>query len=191
MAEQTPLLAVDAIEVHFTKGRQTVQAVAGVTFEVSEGETLGLVGESGCGKSTTGRAIVQVNPPSKGTVVFDGKDLSTLSRKELREARVGIQMIFQDPISSLNPRRKVRDIVREPLDIWNRGTEEERTAKVDEMLRAVGIDPDLSGDRYPREFSSASASPLPAHSSWSPRSSSATRWSRPSMFRCRPRSSTS
>ena len=153
MAEQTPLLEVDAIEVHFTKGRQTVQAVAGVTFDVREGETLGLVGESGCGKSTTGRAIVQVNPPSKGKVTFDGRDLSALSRKELREARVGIQMIFQDPISSLNPRRKVRDIVREPLDIWGRGTEEERAAKVDEMLRAVGIDPDLSGDRYPREFS--------------------------------------
>ena len=153
MAEQTPLLEVDAIEVHFTKGRQTVQAVAGVTFDVREGETLGLVGESGCGKSTTGRAIVQVNPPSKGKVTFDGRDLSALSRKELREARVGIQMIFQDPISSLNPRRKVRDIVREPLDIWDRGTEEQRTAKVDEMLRAVGIDPDLSGDRYPREFS--------------------------------------
>jgi len=147
------LLEVKAIEVNFTKGRETLQAVAGVSFHVVEGETLGLVGESGCGKSTTGRAIVQVNPASSGSVLFQGQDLAKLSRSELRKARLGMQMIFQDPISSLNPRRRVRDIVREPLDIWEIGTEHERQTKVDQMLRDVGIDPETSGDRYPREFS--------------------------------------
>jgi peptide/nickel transport system ATP-binding protein len=147
------VLAVDNLVVEFKSGRQTVHAVSGVSFTVKTGETLGLVGESGCGKSTTGRSLVQVQPPTSGSVTYRGQNLSSLSSRELRRVRTKIQMIFQDPISSLNPRRRVRDIVAEPLVIWGRGTKEERTAKVRDMLEAVGIDPAAAGDRRPGEFS--------------------------------------
>ena len=147
------VLGVDQLVVEFRNGRQTVHAVSGVTFAVRTGETLGLVGESGCGKSTTGRALVQVQPPTSGHVTYRGQDLSKLSKRQLRKVRTKIQMIFQDPISSLNPRRRVRDIVAEPLNIWGRGTRSERAARVREMLEAVGIDPDVAGDRRPQEFS--------------------------------------
>src|ERR1700722_20060362 len=146
-------LKVDQLVGEFRSGRQTVHAVSGVSFEVRTGETLGLVGESGCGKSTTGRALVQVQPATSGSVTFRGQDLGQLSKRQLRQARTKIQMIFQDPISSLNPRRRVRDIVAEPLNIWKRGTKPERAKRVREMLEAVGIDPDAAGDRRPQEFS--------------------------------------
>jgi peptide/nickel transport system ATP-binding protein len=148
-----PVLTVDNLVVEFKSGRQTVHAVSGVSFEVKFGETLGLVGESGCGKSTTGRSLVQVQPPTSGSVTYRGQNLSARSSRDLRRVRTKIQMIFQDPISSLNPRRRVKDIVAEPLVIWGRGTTEERQAKVREMLEAVGIDPDAAGDRRPGEFS--------------------------------------
>jgi peptide/nickel transport system ATP-binding protein len=148
-----PLLTVDDLYVSFSKGRHAVQAVAGVSFEINEGETLGLVGESGCGKSTTGRAIIQVEKPTSGTITFDGTDLTKLNREKLRTLRTKVQMIFQDPISSLNPRRRVSDIVAEPLNIWNVGTKEERTQRVNDMLDSVGIDPYIAGGRRPREFS--------------------------------------
>jgi len=147
------LLSVRDLRVDFRRGHQVVQAVAGVSFDVHHGETLGLVGESGCGKSTTGRAIVQVERPTAGSVVLDGVDLTSLGRDALREARVGVQMIFQDPISSLNPRRRVRDIVAEPIDIWRRASGEERARLVSAMLDAVGLDPAVAGGRRPREFS--------------------------------------
>ncbi len=147
------VLTADKLVVEFRSGRQTVQAVSGVSFSVRNGETLGLVGESGCGKSTTGRALVQVQPPTSGSVHYKGQDLTRLSSRDLRRVRTKIQMIFQDPISSLNPRRRVRDIVAEPLSIWRRGTKKERAVKVREMLEAVGIDPDTAGDRRPQEFS--------------------------------------
>ncbi len=147
------VLDVDNLVVEFRSGRQTVHAVSGVSFSVKVGETLGLVGESGCGKSTTGRALVQVQPPTSGAVTYRGKNLNSLSSRELRRTRTKIQMIFQDPISSLNPRRRVRDIVAEPLVIWRRGDKKERAAQVNEMLEAVGIDPDSAGDRRPGEFS--------------------------------------
>jgi peptide/nickel transport system ATP-binding protein len=153
MSDKTPMLEIDDLHVEFVRGSQKVQAVAGVSLTIYEGETLGLVGESGCGKSTTGRAIVQVEQPTSGRIVFDGTDLGKLPRAELRKVRTGIQMIFQDPVSSLNPRRKVKDIVAEPLDIWKRGTTAERTETVRAMLDLVGLDPDLAGDRYPRQFS--------------------------------------
>ena len=130
-----------------------MQAVAGISFTLNEGETLGLVGESGCGKSTTGRAIVQVEKPTSGKITFDGAEVTALNRNDLRLLRTQVQMIFQDPISSLNPRRRVADIVAEPLNIWKIGTKEERRAKVNAMLESVGIDPSVAGDRYPREFS--------------------------------------
>jgi len=148
-----PVLQVKDLVVNFKKGRSVVQAVSGVSFDVLEGETLGIVGESGCGKSTTGRALIQIPPPTSGTVRFDGEDLTSLSRSALRKARTGIQMIFQDPISSLNPRRRIKDIVAEPLDIWGTASGEERTNLVRQMLHDVGLDPDLTEDRLPRQFS--------------------------------------
>ena len=147
------VLDVQNLVVEFKSGRQRVQAVSGVTFQVRQGETLGLVGESGCGKSTTGRTLVQVQPATSGAIVYQGRDLNGMKGKELRQLRTKIQMIFQDPISSLNPRRRIKDIVAEPLVIWKRGTKEERMTKVREMLDAVGIDADVAGDRLPNEFS--------------------------------------
>ncbi len=148
-----PLLRVEDLHVTFRRGNTAVQAVAGVSFDLAQGETLGLVGESGCGKSTTGRAIVQVERATSGTIRFGDTEMTTLSRGNLRTLRTQVQMIFQDPISSLNPRRKVRDIVSEPLVIWKMGTKEERAAKADAMLEQVGIDPEVNGGRRPREFS--------------------------------------
>jgi peptide/nickel transport system ATP-binding protein len=148
-----PILDVKDLKVHYTKGPHTVQAVAGITFSIQKGETLGLVGESGCGKSTTGRALVRLEHITSGSIVFDGVDLSTLKGKELRKARTGIQMIFQDPVTSLNPRRRIANVVSEPLDIWDRGTPEERATVVHDMLELVGLDPDLASTRRPREFS--------------------------------------
>lgn len=147
------VLSVQNLVVEFTSGKKRVQAVSGVSFDVHEGETLGLVGESGCGKSTTGRALVQVQPATSGKVIYRGTDLTTLSKSKVRQLRTKMQMIFQDPISSLNPRRRVKDIVAEPLVIWKNGTKSEQAAKVREMLEQVGIDPDSAGDRRPREFS--------------------------------------
>jgi peptide/nickel transport system ATP-binding protein len=147
------VLSVDHLVVEFKSGKQRVHAVSDVSFQVGRGETLGLVGESGCGKSTTGRALVQVQPPTSGSVSYLGQDLGALSNRQLRKVRTKIQMIFQDPISSLNPRRRVKDIVAEPLVIWKRGTKTEQADKVRTMLEAVGIDPDTAGDRRPQEFS--------------------------------------
>jgi len=149
----TALLTVDDLHVSFTRGSQVVQAVAGVSFTLHEGETLGLVGESGCGKSTTGRAIIGVDKVTSGSVTFGSTELTTLGRQDMRTLRTQVQMIFQDPISSLNPRRKVCDIVAEPLNIWKMGTKEERRQTANAMLDSVGIDPYIAGGRRPREFS--------------------------------------
>jgi peptide/nickel transport system ATP-binding protein len=149
------LLRVEDLVVEFPVGRTglKVNAVSKVSLDVRPGETLGLVGESGCGKSTTGRAVMQLVRPVSGSVRFDGKDLTTLSGESLRQTRPKLQMIFQDPISSLNPRRRVRDIVREGLDIWKIGDDGSRKEKVREVLETVGIDPDAAGPRRPHEFS--------------------------------------
>ncbi len=148
-----PLLSVQDLVVTYVKGRQHVQAVAGVSFDLYPGETLGLVGESGCGKSTTGRAVIQLEKITSGKVTFDGIELTGLSRSQMRQQRSRLQMIFQDPVSSLNPRRKVGQVVAEPLEIWKRGEAKERQEVVRSMLTEVGIDPDLAVGRYPREFS--------------------------------------
>jgi peptide/nickel transport system ATP-binding protein len=148
-----PLLTVEDLHVTFHKGNQAVQAVAGISFTLRKGETLGLVGESGCGKSTTGRAVVQVEKATSGKIRFGDTELTSLSRGDLRTLRTQVQMIFQDPISSLNPRRRVRDVVAEPLNIWKIGTKEERQKAANAMLDEVGIDPYLNGGRRPREFS--------------------------------------
>ncbi len=153
--EGTALLRVEDLVVEFPVGRTglKVNAVSGISLDVMEGETLGLVGESGCGKSTTGRAIMQLPSPTSGSVVLEGQDITQLSAAKVRELRPRMQMIFQDPISSLNPRRKVMDIVAEPLNIWKRGTKAEQEAKVRKVLETVGIDPDQAGTRKPHEFS--------------------------------------
>jgi len=130
-----------------------VHAVSDISFDVSEGETLGLVGESGCGKSTTGRAVVQLQKPTSGRVVFDGVDLQTLSSNDLREIRPRFQMIFQDPISSLNPRLRVGRLVAEPLRIWKIGTPTERRARITEVLETVGLDPETIIDRRAHQLS--------------------------------------
>jgi peptide/nickel transport system ATP-binding protein len=127
--------------------------VSNISFDVADGETLGLVGESGCGKSTTGKAVMQLPAPTSGTIRFDGQELTALRGEELRRVRPKLQMIFQDPISSLNPRRKVRQIVMEPLTIWRRGTEAERAKKVDSILEQVGIDPVRAAESQPHQFS--------------------------------------
>ena len=144
MSQPAPLLQIRDLVVSFKKGRQKVQAVSGISFDVFEGETLGIVGESGCGKSTTGRAIIQIEKPTSGSVMFDDTELTALPRSALRRARTGIQMIFQDPISSLNPRRRIKDIVAEPLDIWNTETGDERLKTVRQMLSDVGLDPAIT-----------------------------------------------
>src|SRR5712691_8302065 len=117
--DREALVRVEDLVVEFpARGGHKVHAVSGVSLDILEGETLGLVGESGCGKSTTGRAIMQLPRPTSGSVRFDGVELTQLGDNELRRTRIRLQMIFQDPISSLNPRRKVKDIVAEGLSIW-------------------------------------------------------------------------
>jgi len=148
------LLVADHLVQEFASGRGAkVHAVSDVSFDLLGGETLGLVGESGCGKSTTGRALMQLHPLTAGRVVFDGYDLGSLPAAELRELRPQLQMIFQDPISSLNPRMRVRDIIAEPLKIWKIGTKDEQLAKVREVLETVGLDPESSMERRPHQFS--------------------------------------
>ena len=129
-----------------------VRAVDGVSFEIRRGETLGLVGESGCGKTTTGRAILRLIEPTGGTVTFDGQDVSALSRSDLRRLRRRMQMVFQDPYSSLNPRRNVASIVAEPLRVHEIAEGREAEKKVRELLEVVGLPKD-SENRYPHEFS--------------------------------------
>lgn len=129
-----------------------VHAVDDISFQVKRGETLGLVGESGCGKSTTGRAIVRLYDPTAGEVYFKGVDLTRLNGKQLRHARREMQMIFQDPFASLDPRMTVGGIISEPLEIHNLATRKEREEKVREMLRIVGLNPYFA-NRYPHEFS--------------------------------------
>jgi peptide/nickel transport system ATP-binding protein len=149
------LLRVEDMVVEFPIGKSglKVNAVSGVSVDIKEGETLGLVGESGCGKSTLARAAIQLPPPTAGKVLFEGHDLTQLKGEALRRVRPRMQMIFQDPISSLNPRRKVGDLVGEGLEIWGIGDKQSRKKKVDEVLDAVGIDPDAARGRRPHEFS--------------------------------------
>ena len=129
-----------------------VRAVDDVSFEILRGETLGLVGESGCGKSTVGRCLLRLIEPTAGESDFDGRNVRILNRGDLRELRREMQIVFQDPYASLNPRMRVGDIVGEPLVIHNIGTKNDRYERVGELLRRVGLDPDYR-KRYPHEFS--------------------------------------
>jgi len=154
------LLDVDDLYMHFplTQGilfqRKVgaVQAVDGLSFQVYKGETLGLVGESGCGKSTTGRAILQLYKPTAGAVRFGGKDLTKLDGGEMRKMRRHLQMIFQDPYASLNPRMTVGSIISEPMQIHNLVPKGKRNERVQELLQTVGLNPYFA-NRYPHEFS--------------------------------------
>ncbi|HEY1931361.1 MAG TPA: ABC transporter ATP-binding protein [Acetobacteraceae bacterium] len=161
MAEATPLLQVKGLRMHFpvTEGIVTrrkigeVKAVDGIDFTVRRGETLGLVGESGCGKTTTGRCILRLERPTEGEIIYDGVDVATLPPKDLLALRRRIQVVFQDPYSSLNPRMKVGEIIGEP--IYVHGIERDstkRAARVAELLTVCGLNPRFA-DRYPHEMS--------------------------------------
>ena len=155
----SPLLEVEDLKKHYpvhggvlSRTIGFVRAVDGVTFSIRKGETLGLVGESGCGKSTLGRTVMRLEEPTEGSVRFDGRDLSRASGKELFRVRRDIQMIFQDPYSSLNPRLTVGEIVREPLAVHGVGTKMEQNRTVRDLLERVGLSGDMM-ERYPHEFS--------------------------------------
>ena len=148
------ILRVEDLTMEFPAGgKKFVRAVSGISFDIERGETLAIVGESGCGKSTLGKAILQLPKPTSGSVNFQGEELTTLNKDALRDIRPAMQMIFQDPVSSLDPRLSVAKIVDEPLKIWDRGDEMWRSNKVDELLNAVGLDPALVRDRRSYEFS--------------------------------------
>jgi len=158
--ENPVLLQVVNLKKHFQIGGglfrnrrgKTLKAVDGVTFEVRRGETFGLVGESGCGKTTLGQTIVRLYDPTAGQVIFDGVDISQMSQERLRPLRRGMQMIFQDPGSSLDPRMTVGGVVGEPLDIFKVGSRVEQKQRVEELLRVVGLNAYFV-NRYPHEFS--------------------------------------
>jgi len=151
-AEPT-LLRVENLVLEYGAGAWRVHAVSDVSFDLKRGETLGLVGESGCGKSSLGRAILQLVRPNSGKVRFDGVDLTAESGERMRRLRRRLQLIFQDPIASLNPRRRVGDIVAEPLIIGGVADGAERERRVRLVLQAVGLEPDLVLRRRPHEFS--------------------------------------
>ena len=138
--------------VVFQRKVADVKAVDGLDFSIQRGETLGLVGESGCGKSTTGRTVLQLYSPTAGQVVFQGKDLTKLHGEDLRKMRRNMQMIFQDPYASLNPRMTVGDIIGEPLEVHNIAKGKEKKERVQELLSIVGLNPYFV-NRYPHEFS--------------------------------------
>jgi ABC-type oligopeptide transport system ATPase subunit len=148
-----PLVEIIDLKKHFpVPHKQVVRAVDGVSFTINRGETLGLVGESGCGKTTVGRCILRLIEPTSGEIRFDGRGLLNLDRGEMRSLRRRMQIIFQDPYSSLNPRMKVGSIISEPLEIHRVGDRRERKDRVAELLRVVGLDPDYA-NRYPHQFS--------------------------------------
>ena len=148
------VLSVTELVVEFpARKKQVVHAVSGVSFDLDKGETLGIVGESGCGKTTTGRAIMQLESVTSGSIRLNGVDLAAEQGEQLRQARKAMQMIFQDPVSSLNPSRRVREIVREGIDIWGQTREGDVDAWVAEVMESVGLGDEDVADRRPHEFS--------------------------------------
>ncbi|MFR7590956.1 MAG: ABC transporter ATP-binding protein [Longibaculum sp.] len=155
MESKQPILVVKDLKQHFKINRNfTVKAVDGISFEIMPGETYGLVGESGSGKSTTGRSIIRLYKPTDGSIIFNGQDISgKMSKKALKDLRTNMQMIFQDPMACLNPRKKVLDIIAEGLDIHKAySSTEERNEKVYEILELVGLSREHAS-RYPHQFS--------------------------------------
>lgn len=158
-SQQEKILSVENLKMYFPIRRGIfqrhvgdVRAVDDLSFDVYRGETLGLVGESGCGKTTTGRAIIRLYTPTAGKVTFEDVDMASIKGAALRQMRRRIQMVFQDPYASLNPRMSVRRIVSEPLKVFNVANEKERTERVAELLQLVGLNPAMM-NRYPHEFS--------------------------------------
>jgi oligopeptide/dipeptide ABC transporter, ATP-binding protein, C-terminal domain len=158
-AEQKSLVQVRNLKKYFPVSRQLfstqrrfIKAVDDVSFDVLEGETLGLVGETGCGKTTVARTILQLYRPTSGQVLFDGVDLASLQENDLRKMRSRMQMIFQDPYASLNPRMTVGAIIAAPLDVHTKLDQKEKRERVQELLKLVGLNPDFV-NRYPHEFS--------------------------------------
>jgi len=154
-----PLLEVKNLKKYFpvkggifSKPIGYVHAVDGVSFYLNRGESLGLVGESGCGKSTAARAILRLIEPTEGEILFEGKDVCKLDREELRSIRRDMQIVFQDPYASLDPRRTVERIVGEPLDVFHISTKKEKRERIASLLQKVGLSPDYAG-RYAHEFS--------------------------------------
>ena len=152
-----PLLQVRDLVHEFPTDIGTVHAVSGVSFDVHQGETLGIVGETGSGKSTLARAVMQAPRPKAGAVLFRGADLTTLRGARLLQARRHLQMVFQDPFGSLDPKWRVRDLVEEPLIAYRTGDRGARRKRVDEVLELVGLDPAGHGGRRPRELSGGQA----------------------------------
>ncbi|WP_010239092.1 ABC transporter ATP-binding protein [Clostridium arbusti] len=153
------ILEVKNLNKYFTKKlgifggkKQVVKAVDNVNFKINKGETLGLVGESGCGKTTTGRTIARIYDPTAGNIIFRNQDIANISQKEIKPIRKCMQMIFQDPYASLNPRMTISEIIKTPLDVHNLYTKEERKEKVKELLNIVGFNSE-HGNRYPHELS--------------------------------------
>ncbi|HET7581109.1 MAG TPA: dipeptide ABC transporter ATP-binding protein [Bacillales bacterium] len=158
MDREKPLVEVKRLKKHFPvkKGwfgkNEAVRAVDDVSFFIRKGETFGLVGESGCGKSTTGRMIMKLLTATEGEIWFDGQEISHLNDNQMRRIRKGLQMVFQDPYASLNPRMKIHEIVAEPLIIHEIGTRKRRQERVEELLDVVGLN-SSHAERYPHEFS--------------------------------------
>ncbi|CAN5293008.1 dipeptide ABC transporter ATP-binding protein [soil metagenome] len=149
----TPLLEVSELSKTYAgRGGAEVRALDAVSFTLGQGEVLGIVGESGCGKSTLGHAVVRLIDPTSGRIRFDGVDITTLDRRSLKRRRRDFQIVFQDPFGSLNPRHKVGEIIREPLDIHGVGTNQERARRVTELVATVGL-PAGAINRYPHDFS--------------------------------------
>lgn len=148
-----PLLEISELAMEYNVQGKTFSAISNINLNIQKGETLGIVGESGCGKSTLGRAIIQLPRPTNGSVKFSGEEITGLSHNEMRPIRKNMQIIFQDPISSLNPRRKVGNIVAEPLVISGLFKKDEIDRRVRNVLETVSMDPDIVMDRRPHQFS--------------------------------------